>query len=109
MKATGDGLQETSEYGGNDEGREGDVTVDEAEKLLAIAPRDDRPSRINPQLTRREAVDIIEKGLVGIEGRARMGDRHFDRLRELRIYQAACDMRRPSQKSRDRIRAKAGL
>ena len=89
--------------------RDTPMNIDEAEKLLAIAPRDDRQSRINPALTRRQATEIIEKGLTGLEGRARWGNREFDRLRELRIYQAACDLRRPSQKSKDKIRRKAGL
>jgi hypothetical protein len=85
------------------------MTISEAEKLLAIAPRDERKSRINPALTRKQATEIIEAGLVGLEAKVKWGDREFDKLRELRVYQAACDLRRPSQKSRDQIRSKAGL
>jgi hypothetical protein len=36
------------------------MTKKEAIEMLAKAPRSDRPSRVNPALTERQAVELIE-------------------------------------------------
>ena len=42
------------------------MTKDEALKLLVDAPYDDKLSRVNPSLTRKQVVDVVRAGLHAI-------------------------------------------
>ena len=57
------------------------MTKDEAIEMLKTAPRDDKPSKLNPSLTRRQAAEIVEKGIKAYKKET------LDPLFEKRVYQ----------------------
>ena len=65
--------------------------------LKAKAPRDDKPSAINPNLTRRQAVEIIETPLLnGSSSRLVMKNgTTLSDLAEKRVWQVVKDQRNP--------------
>ena len=71
--------------------RKGDeMTKTEALDLIDIAPCDSRPSRINPALTRADAVNIVRVGI----SRPTVPD-PFNGLMEKRVWQVVYDQKRP--------------
>ena len=66
------------------------MTKADAFDLLMIAPNDDKPSRINPSLTRADAVKIVTAAIASM----RTCD-PFDGLMEKRVWQCVHDRRRP--------------
>jgi len=62
----------------------------EAFNLIDIAPCDEKPSRINPALTRADAVGIVRAGI----GSPAVPD-PFDGLMEKRVWQVVHDRKRP--------------
>lgn len=69
------------------------MTLEEANALLDAAPLSDKPSRLNPQLTVAEAIDIVRKGL---GPRALKTDGHLDPLYEKRVLQVTRNQKRPT-------------
>ena len=66
------------------------MTKEEGIKLLSTAPKDDKPSRLNPSLTRQQGFDIVEKYLLGLpEGAV------LPHLMEKRVHQIARDQKMP--------------
>lgn len=66
------------------------MTKQKALEMLSEAPADNTPSRVNPSLTTKEAVDIV---------RAAVKDRHtadpLDPLIERRVWQVYRNRQRP--------------
>jgi len=71
-------------------GRGWGVTKTEAFDLIDMAPNDSKPSRINPALTRADAVRIVRAGI----GCPTVPD-PFDGLMEKRVWQVVHDRKRP--------------
>ena len=65
------------------------MTKAEAFDLMMIAPNDDKPSRINPSLTRADAVKIV---MAGIHNSV---PNPFDGMLEKRVWQVVWDRKRP--------------
>lgn len=71
------------------------MTYEDAIELLKAAPRDDKPSRLNNVLTRRQATEIIEKAI--LEKSPRIFQRDgvtLDLLFEKRVHQVVNDQKR---------------
>jgi hypothetical protein len=66
------------------------MTKEEALKMLSEAVRDDSPSKMNQIFTRRQAVEIIEKGIIAKKD----GEVLMD-LFVKRVYQVCRNQRRP--------------
>jgi hypothetical protein len=66
------------------------MTKNEAFDLIDLAPCDGKPSRINPALTRKQAVDIVRAGI----GCPIVPD-PFDGLMEKRVWQVVHDRKSP--------------
>ena len=69
------------------------MTKQEAFDLLDIAPCDNKPSRINPALTRAEAVRIVRAGIA-----CNTVPDSFDGLMEKRVWQVVHNRKRPAYK-----------
>ena len=67
------------------------MTYNKAKELLATAPRDDKPSRINKSLTRRQVVSIIENGLK----EDTLNDASLHDIYQKRVWQCVKDQRCP--------------
>ena len=67
-----------------------EMTKEEAFDLIDMAPCDGKPSRINPALTRADAVKIVRAGI----GCPTVPD-PFDGLMEKRVWQVVHDRKRP--------------
>jgi hypothetical protein len=65
------------------------MTKAEALELLKNAPRDNKPSKVNPSLTRNISVRIIENGVMNRPE----GD--LPDIYEKRVWQVVKDQRRP--------------
>jgi len=65
------------------------MTKAEAFDLMELAPNDDKPSRINPSLTRADAVKIVMAGIHDAIPNP------FDGLMEKRVWQVVHDRKRP--------------
>ena len=80
------------------------MTINEAIRILDIGVKGEMPSRLNSALTQTQANEIVRRGL---------GPRSIDHrgnltpLYEKRVYQAALDMRRPSEQAKTVIRMAA--
>jgi len=66
------------------------MTKAEANKMLDTAPADTKPSRINPALTRAEAVQIVRAGI-----NCETVPDPFSGLMEKRVWQVVYDRKRP--------------
>lgn len=66
------------------------MTKEEALELLKDAPYDDKPSRLNPILTQKQAVDIVLKPIE----KMKTGE-VLDWIFEKRVYQVTRDQKRP--------------
>lgn len=66
------------------------MTKDEALAMLMDAPCDEEKSRLNPFLTRRQAVDIVYKGILALKTDV------LPDIFEKRVYQVCLDRKRPS-------------
>ena len=66
------------------------MTKAEAFDLMELAPNDDKPSRINPSLTRADAVRIVRAGIHDDSV-----PNPFDGLMEKRVWQVVHDRKRP--------------
>jgi hypothetical protein len=71
------------------------MTLSEANALLDAAVADDKPSRINPALTRAQAVDIVRKGINSRPRAIARGGINLDPLMEKRVLQVTRNQRRP--------------
>jgi hypothetical protein len=67
------------------------MTKNEALTLLENAIRNDTPSKINPAFTRRQAVEIVERGVRACPD----GDKPLDALTEKRVWQVCDNVKRP--------------
>jgi hypothetical protein len=68
------------------------MTKDEAMKILENAPRGDTPSKINPNLTMTQCVDIVTKGIVACDGKFPLAD-----IFEKRVLQVSQNRIRPEK------------
>jgi len=66
------------------------MTVKEAREMLATAPRDEKPARLNPALTRKQAVAMVERSLS-----KEPEDKLLDSFYQKRVFQVCRDQRRP--------------
>ena len=66
------------------------MTKEEALTLLATATRNNKPSKVNPALTRAQMVEIIEDGVKCYQDGATL-----PHLMEKRVWQAVKNQRRP--------------
>ena len=66
------------------------MTKEQAMELLRDAPRDSRPSRVNPSLTRLQVVEIVEESI-----KIKEDGYKLDRLFEKRVYQVCRDQKEP--------------
>lgn len=65
------------------------MTKQEALELLKSAPADNKPSRVNPILTRRQGVGIVREAIEG------MRDGQIASIFEKRVWQVVKDQKRP--------------
>lgn len=73
------------------------MTISEAKTLLMFAPRDDQRSAINNGLTRRQAVEIIERAVNNASPSIMMADGiSLDLLFQKRVLQVSQDCYRPA-------------
>lgn len=73
------------------------MTKEEAIELLKTAPRDDKPSRINRSLTRKQSTEIIERAIMAASPRMFQADGvTLDLLFEKRVNQVVHDRKRIS-------------
>lgn len=68
------------------------MTIEEAIKILDAAPASDEPSRVNPSLTRSQAIDIVRSGVVSA---AAKGKTELDHMLSKRVLQVAHNMKNP--------------
>jgi len=73
--------------------KENTMTKDEALKLLEIAPRSEKPSRLNPILTQAQAVDIVVNGVKSLKSDV------LDSLFEKRVWQVCENIKRPTTRA----------
>ena len=66
------------------------MTREEALKLLSWAPYEDRPARLNPALTQKEAVDIVREAISEMKPGGVVGD-----IMTRRVWQVVKNQRRP--------------
>ena len=67
----------------------------EAMVMLNNAPYDDKPSKVNPNLTRKQVVDIMKAPLMSGSKRGIKQNGELDDLLTKRVWQAYKDQRRP--------------
>ncbi len=67
------------------------MTKKEANEMLDRSPSDEKRSRINPALTRAEAVKIVKAGI-----NCETTPDPFDGLMEKRVWQVLKDRKRPA-------------
>lgn len=76
------------------------MTLKKAYELLVKAPCGDEPSRLNPNLTQKQAVEIV-RNAVATMGRPRDNpccpDEFIDPIAEKRVLQVFANRRRPRQ------------
>ena len=65
------------------------MNKEEALLLLEKAPADDQESRLNPLLTRKQAVDIVRNGVKALKTNI------LPEIFEKRVYQVVYDRKRP--------------
>lgn len=66
------------------------MTREEALEMLIDAPRTDTPSRLNPSLTCKQGVTIVENAVKAMKPGAIL-----DALSEKRVYQVSLNRKRP--------------
>lgn len=66
------------------------MKVKEARELLISAEGGEEPSKVNPSLTKSQAIDIIMKGIASMKE-----DEDLSHLFEKRVYQVIRNQRRP--------------
>lgn len=73
------------------------MTYEQAVELLKTAPRDDKPSRLNRGLTRKQSTEIVERAILGKSPRIFQRDGvTLDLLIEKRVNQVVNDRKRIS-------------
>lgn len=66
------------------------MTREEALEMLKNAPRTNEPSRLNPSLTCKQGVDIVENAV-----KAKKPGSILDDIIEKRVYQVCLNQKRP--------------
>ncbi len=71
------------------------MTVKEANALLDAADASDKPARINPAITRTQAVEIVRKGINGNPRALAADGINLDPMMEKRVRQVTQNRKRP--------------
>jgi hypothetical protein len=73
------------------------MNLQEANTMLDAAPLSDAPSRVNPNLTRSQAIEIVRQAINGDRPRAFQSDGiTLHPIFEKRVYQVCLNRKRPT-------------
>ena len=70
------------------------MTKSEALEMLKNAVRSDEPARINPILTRKQAVEMIERGVMGFDEQMFSSSSRGEMMIK-RVYQVCRNQKKP--------------